>query len=75
MPPLSLSNDELRDLMHLAEVVPVEYRGAFLEAVASALGDMSTVGPGSLYRIAAALQRDFVNATGRLNRSSKDRLS
>jgi hypothetical protein len=69
MPPLSLDDDELSDLMHLAQAVPVEHRGAFLEGVVSALGDMSTVAPGSLYRTAAALQRDFVNApTGRISR-------
>jgi hypothetical protein len=62
VPLLSLDDDELSDLMHLAQAVPVERRGAFLEAVASALGDMSTVAPGGLYRTAAALQRSYVNA-------------
>jgi hypothetical protein len=62
MPPLSLDDDELSDLMHLAQAVLVERRGAFLEAVASALGDYPSFGPSIVYRIAAALQRDFVNA-------------
>jgi hypothetical protein len=61
MPPLSLDDDELSDLMHLAQAVPVDHRSAFLKAVASALGDYPSFGPGIVYRTAAALQRDFVN--------------
>lgn len=39
MPPpvLSLSDDELSRLMNIAAVVPIQHRGAFLQAVAAEL--------------------------------------
>jgi hypothetical protein len=56
------SDDELSDLMRLADAVPVEHRAAFLEAVADALGDNAALGPGIVHRTAAALQRRFITA-------------
>jgi hypothetical protein len=62
MPPLSLDDDELSILMHLAEAVPVEHRDAFLRNVAEALGAYSVLGPGIVSRTAASLQRRYITA-------------
>jgi hypothetical protein len=55
--PLALSDDCLREVFAAAALVPVELRGAFLEAVAAELGDQSALGPGNVHRIAFAVAR------------------
>jgi hypothetical protein len=60
MPPLSLDDDQLADLMRLAGPIPIEHRDAFLQHVAAALGN-SELGPGALYRVARDAQRKFLN--------------
>jgi hypothetical protein len=63
MPPFSLSDDELDQVMSLAQAVPVEQRDGFLQAVADALSQYPECarGPGLIHREARMLQRYFVN--------------
>jgi hypothetical protein len=61
MPPLSFSDDDLVHLMYIAEAVPQENRGEFLQAIAAALGHHCEIGPGLVYREAAKLQRYFAD--------------
>jgi hypothetical protein len=65
MSPFSLSDDELSELMHLAEAVPVEHRDAFLQSVVDAISKYPEVGVGLIHREAARLQRAFVTAPSR----------
>jgi hypothetical protein len=64
MPPFSLSDAELDQVMSLAQAVPVEQRDGFLKAVADALSQYPECarGPGLIHREARLLQRYFVNA-------------
>jgi hypothetical protein len=63
MSPLSLSDDELDQLMHMAHAVPVDHRDAFLRAVADALAKYpeGARGPGLIHREARMLQRQFTS--------------
>jgi hypothetical protein len=56
MPPFSLSDDELDQVMNLAQAVPVEQRDAFLQSVAEAVGKYpeGSRGPGLIRREAYA---------------------
>jgi hypothetical protein len=62
MSPLSLTDDELTAIMHLAAAVPVEHRDAFLQSLAEALAAYPETGVGVVHREAARLQRDFLRA-------------
>jgi hypothetical protein len=59
MPPIRLSDDELAAVMAAARPIAVERRDAFLLAVASALQACGEVGPGTVHRVCASLQRQF----------------
>jgi hypothetical protein len=58
--PLSLSDEELHQLLELAEPVAYGQRPAFLAAVAGELAACPHRGPGVTHRIAAQIQRKFV---------------
>jgi hypothetical protein len=66
MSPFSLSDDELDQVMSLAQAVPVEQRDGFLQAVAGALAQYPerARGPGLIHREARMLQRYFINGSG-----------
>ncbi len=60
MPPLSLSNEEMNQLLTLSEPVAYGQRRAFLQAVAAGLEACPHPGPGATHRIARDVQRRFV---------------
>lgn len=57
--PLALSDAQLDAVMNAARPIPPEQRDAFLHAVADALAQAGEVGPGSLDRLLAGMQRAF----------------
>jgi hypothetical protein len=59
MPPMRLTDSEKELMLELAQPIPVERRGDFLEAVATRLGTASEVGPGLTHRIGRELQRSY----------------
>jgi hypothetical protein len=65
-PPPSLSDEELRQLLELAEPVAYGQRSAFLAAVAGELANAPHRGPGVTHRIAAQIQRKFVLSSQRV---------
>jgi hypothetical protein len=58
--PMHLSDEELRQLLELAEPVAYGQRPAFLAAVAGELAACPQPGPGATYRVARDVQRRFV---------------
>jgi hypothetical protein len=59
MPPIKLTDDELSAVLRAAQPIAVDRRDAFLQAVALALQSCTEIGPGVVYRIVAAAQREF----------------
>jgi hypothetical protein len=57
--PLSLSDDEFSAVQAAARPIHPLQRGAFLKALADELGKHAIIGPGTVFRTAAALQRRF----------------
>jgi hypothetical protein len=64
--PPSLSDEELRQLLELAEPVAYGQRSAFLAAVAGELANCPHRGPGATHRIARDVQRRFVLSSQRI---------
>jgi hypothetical protein len=64
MPPFSLSDSELDEIMNLAAAIPPPHRDGFLKAVAAALSRYPDEcrGAGILHQEAARLQRYYVTA-------------
>jgi hypothetical protein len=60
--PLSLSDDEYNAVQAAAAPIHPMQRDAFLKALAAELERHPVVGPGVVFRTAAALQRTFVVA-------------
>jgi hypothetical protein len=58
MPPLRLSDSELDAVMRAARPIEPGQRDAFLHAVAHALSGQE-IGPGTVHRVVAELQRQF----------------
>ena len=62
MTPIALSDDALLEILAAGQLVPVQSRAAFLEAVARELAEQPVVGAGNAhriaFRIAAELQWD-----------------
>ena len=56
---LALSDKEMDVLYRLAQPIPPRDRGAFLQAVAERLRDVSVLGPGVVARVAREAQRQF----------------
>jgi hypothetical protein len=67
MPPFSLSDSELDEIMNLAAAIPPPHRDGFLKAVAEALSRYPDEcrGAGILHQEAARLQRYYVTAPAR----------
>jgi hypothetical protein len=57
--PLSLSTEELNQLLELAAPIAYGRRREFLQEVAAALEACPQSGPGTVFRTAAAIQRRF----------------
>ena len=49
----------IRGLFEIARPIPPPLRSAFLQAVAAALATSSAVGPGTVHRVGAELQKRF----------------
>jgi hypothetical protein len=64
--PLQLNDEELRQLLELAEPVAYGQRREFLQAVAAALANCEQPGPRSTYRVARDVQRRYVLTSQRL---------
>jgi hypothetical protein len=64
--PLHLADEELRQLLELAEPVAYGQRREFLQAVAAALANCEQPRPGATYRIARDVQRRFVRTSQRV---------
>jgi hypothetical protein len=64
--PLHLTDEELRQLLELAEPVAYGQRREFLRAVAGELAACPQPGPGATYRIARDVQRRFVLTSQRI---------
>ena len=64
--PLPLSDEELRQLLELAEPVAYGQRSQFLAEVAQELANSPHRGPGVTHRIAAKVQRGFVLSSQRV---------
>jgi hypothetical protein len=60
--PLSLSDDEYNAVQAAAAPIHPLQRDAFLKALAKELEQHAVVGPGVVFRAAAALQKTFVVA-------------
>ena len=71
MSPIALTDDELTAVMAAARPLDRDQRDAFLQAVAAELRKPGgAVGPGTVYRVCAELQRKFANRGWRLTRTS-----
>jgi hypothetical protein len=77
MPPLKLSDDELDAIMTAAAPLHPSRRDAFLQAVAHELKGCAEIGPGSVHRAVASVQRQYWDApdlsVGQAGRNSKYR--
>lgn len=62
MSPIRLTDAELDAVMAAARPIAVDRRDEFLQRVASELGRCSELGDGAVYRICAAMQREFFDA-------------
>jgi hypothetical protein len=64
--PLSFTDEEMKSLTVLAAALPRAARDSFLQMVAGRLSAFppETRGPGLVHRIAAEVQRGFVNVGG-----------
>ena len=62
MPPLRLNDDELATVRRAAVPIAPAFRGAFLERVAGILAGCAEVGPGTVFRVCASAQREFLDA-------------
>jgi hypothetical protein len=58
MPPYALDDEQLAQVWAAAAPLPAECRAEFMQAVATALAGQE-IGPGVVYRITAAIQRQF----------------
>jgi hypothetical protein len=65
-PPLQLNDEELRQLLELAEPVAYGQRREFLQAVALELANCAQPGPGVTYRVARDVQRRYVLTSQRV---------
>jgi hypothetical protein len=59
MPPIRLTDEELTAVMSAARPISVDRRDAFLQAVAGALQSCPELGPGTVHRAIADVQRAF----------------
>jgi hypothetical protein len=57
--PLSLSDDELQQVMNACAPLPPDRRDAFLRQVASELASCGEIGPGSVFRVIRDVQKQF----------------
>jgi hypothetical protein len=55
--PLALTDDQMTAIMHAAQPLAPNDRGAFLEAVAQVLQGQAVIGDGTVHRAIAATQR------------------
>jgi hypothetical protein len=60
MPPLALTDAQLRDVSDIARVLPPWRRGEFLEGLAARLHGQE-IGDGNVHRTAALVMRDVLN--------------
>ena len=75
MPPFSLSDAELEQLMVLATPLPPQNRSRFFEAVSAEVQARGAdcVGPGTPHRIGRQLQSQFLYALPQLRREPRSR--
>jgi hypothetical protein len=59
--PVRLSDDELTAVMRAAQPIAIDQRDAFLRRVASELARCDEVGPGVVYRICTAAQKELMD--------------
>jgi hypothetical protein len=64
MPPIALTDSELRELRQIAETIPWDLRPSFLERVAAKLRGQET-GDGLVYRVAYEVAREMIWDAGR----------
>ena len=57
--PVRLTDDELSAVMLACQPLAPEARDGFLQAVAACLQTCGEVGPGSVHRVVAQVQREF----------------